>query len=827
MKAKENICCVHAKINSVLGSVALIALLGSFSHASPHLEEYEEASRIHCLWSLGGKTYRLAALETLRKSATERGWKAKLKYLKKLDEFLQEDPAYRLNFLNHSTNSKQSDEEFLAFLGILHTQAVEELSSSQSPEVEFENLRLNFFFDHIKNLFSGNMAKPSDENLLSSLRTLQLSAYNDRRLPFKIRFFQNYYLKSEPNIEGLEDTIETALNVASSGVDQEEAASLKRLASRINFKLAHFMPPKVDAQKIQSRRQSYFKNSAKLGNSLAKYYLAEIYNDENSGFYNPDAAFNLYLGSANENCSLAAYKLANSLKKGDKKLGIQENNVKAIEWHEKASKSHPYSQYELGKHILEQQSEKKAEEGLRLIHLSAEAGYSPAQLFLGEYYRDVMFAGKDPILSFYWFHKAAEQGETQAYYPTAYALEKGVGTTRDYERAVHFYKLGDENGDSNSQVRLGKLHFNKRDGENKNEVIAFSYFKKASDAGNIDGSYSLGLMYLLGQGISQPNHTQALSLFKRASEKGHAKASEKLGIMRQFSIGEEQSYEEARKAYEKANTATALYQLAWLYKRGLGVKQDTLQAIVHWEKAAMLGNDLAAYRAGKAHLQIWQKTKQKENAQKAYLYLNQASTSFLDALYLLSYLQAKGIYCNQDKSLAKEFYLKTAIRGHADAQFKIGQYIEEQSELGWETESFKWYQQAASQGHEKAHLAVGRFYLEGIGMQRDPDRALNNFTAMESVKNSAAFAAIERLAKEEKHSKSLKFIEQQAENDSVPAIIFMAKATEEGILLPQDTSKAISLYQKAWIKGKRSAYLRLIDLERAHVLKALGIQANL
>ncbi|MBX9806062.1 MAG: sel1 repeat family protein [Alphaproteobacteria bacterium] len=831
MNSYASACLKKGKTYSALGGVALIAILSSTSwlHALKSPEEIEEANHVRCLWHLDEKAQREAALETLKKRALTGKWQAHLRYLKKVAEFLKEDPSYRPVTAESPTGASQSDESPTTFFESLHTQALSNLSSSDlSPlEKDFESIRLNFFHDRVKKRLSGETEGPVGEDLISSLRALQSTPGINKGLLLRVRFFQNYYLSNKPDKDKLEEIADTAIDTASTSESHEERMSLRRLTSRIHFKLAESVPFDIDSQKRQSRRQNYFRRSARFGNGLAKFHLAEIYNNETSGFYDAQAAFELYVDSANEGCSLASHKLASFFESGNEKLHISQDQEKALEWHRRAAKTHPFSQYILGKHLLEQGQAENVEEGLHLVRQSAEHRYSSAQLLLGQYYKEGQFVDQDSDLAFQWLNNAAEQNEIPAYYPTAYALEKGIGTTVDYEKALKFYKLAAKYDDPNALLRLGKLFLKGRGLERPSEAMALSYFQQASQHGSMAGRYHLGMMHLLGQGVEKPDPDLAFTLLKEAADEGHEKASEKVGVLSQFGLGTTQNFEEIRKAYEKSNTANSLYHLGWLHKRGLGVEQDSLQALSLWEKAADLGNPFAAYRAGKAHLKMWKEGENDEDEQKAYQYLSQASESMPDAMYLLGYLQKKGIGCDEDAILAMESYKKAAERGHAKAQFKVGQYVEESADEGWESESFSWYEKAALQGHQKAQSARFRFHFEGIGCSSDIDLAFNSFGSDENQINPSKLNALKQLIRERRHEQSLKFIEQKADKDNIPALLFMAKITEEGTLVPQDTSKAISLYQRAWEKGNRSAYLRLKDLEQSHVLKTLGIEINL
>lgn len=821
----------QARVNLVYSGVTFIALLCSsaLSQAVKTPQDQDEKMRVECLWHLGSRTYRTAALESLEKKAATDDKKAQVRYVKKLGEFLREDPSYRPKSINRDNHSEKED-AFFASVQKYYMQALESISSSQFPhpsEKDFEVIKLKFFYNRVYETISGTKQETLEEDIRQSLRTLQLSVHNKSSLIFRIRHFQYSYLNPESDIEGLEETIEGASSASLAAQIQDEAESLKRLAARINFQLAHYNPPKADSQKIFSRKQAYYRNSAKLGYSLAKFYLAELYNDENSGFYDPQKAFNWYLEAAQDKNPLAAYKIATFLENGQAKLHIKQNEAGALDWHKQASGSHPYSQYELGKRLLLGQGiGKNTEDGLKLIYLSVDAGYSPAQLFLAESYKKGTIVKQDLSLAFHLYSKAAEQGETGAYYPTGYAYEKALGVPQDLQKAREFYTLGDKADDPDCQVRLGKLYLKGKGVEKKSEEMAFSYFQKASQHENAQGKYHQGLMCLKGQAVPKPNHQRAFYHFIDASEKNHPKALLQLGIMKQFGTGTEQNYAQAKAFYEKAgqeNDGPALYYLGWLYKRGLGVPQDSAQAIALWEKAAALGSKESAFKAGKTHLEAWLDERSNEHADKAYLYLNQASLSHTDALYLLGYVQEKGIGCIKDSLKAIEYYIQAADQGHAPAQFKVGQFYERLLEPGHQAEAFNRYTMAAEQQHRKARFALAHLYREGRGTTRDLNQAFTYLKDLHKETSYSSFAGIKLLIKEG-HKEALNWVKEQASQGDTYAQNYLARALEEGILLPQDISKAIMLYQQASMKGNRSAQLRIADLKKAHMFEALGIQ---
>jgi hypothetical protein len=259
--------CTHFKKDKTyltLGGVVLIALLSSSSllHAIKSPEELEEANHVPCLKHLDEKTNRQGALETLEnleKNALTGGWQAHLKYLKKVAEFLKEDPSYRPVTMGSPTGLSQSDESPTTFFEILHSQALSNLFASPLSHLEksFERTRLNFFYDRVKKRLSGEIEEPVHWEIGHSLHSIRLTICGEGYSPvhsrgiatiqstaeiyaglnLRVRFFQEYYLSKKPDKRILKDIAASAKSM-SGAESQEERASLQRFAARIHSKLS-------------------------------------------------------------------------------------------------------------------------------------------------------------------------------------------------------------------------------------------------------------------------------------------------------------------------------------------------------------------------------------------------------------------------------------------------------------------------------------------------------------------------------------------------------------------------------------------------------------
>src|SRR5688500_7879300 len=69
--------------------------------------------------------------------------------------------------------------------------------------------------------------------------------------------------------------------------------------------------------------------------------------------------------------------------------------------------------------------------------------------------------------TFYWYQKAAENGDIGAQYNLALSYKNGEGTEKDLEKAFYWYQKAAENGDIDAQYNLAFLCY-KGEGTEKN-----------------------------------------------------------------------------------------------------------------------------------------------------------------------------------------------------------------------------------------------------------------------------------------------------------------------------------------------------------------------
>lgn len=855
----------HVSLKKYYSSVALLALVCassysqameneneklSFSSSLPRraIESNHEKSRTQCLWNLGTKGYRASALEIMEKNvfhgSSQENAKLRIKYIKKLGEFLKENPEHTLNL------------EILkpGALPDFYRQTIEYINQSKFPsegEKRFQNLKLNTFYSHLSQTLTELNPEYLDKlkkDISTSFRLLALSDIDDMN---RVKYFKNYFFEFNEN------ALESLKNSNCSN----------KLLGKINFKLGLMLPNHDLICNISARESRYF-SAAQHGHSLAKYYLAELYNtnsDENkkAGFYKPDDAYDLYAElakGANSN-PLAAYKLAKFVE--DEGLS---GKIGVLDWYKKAAtQGHPCAQYDLAKAFFDRDD---GYNGFALLEQSAEGGHSPAQLLLAQKYVEGHGDSikKDFAKASFWYKKAAAQGEEEAYYPAGYIYER----EENYKVASSLYE---KSQDTRAQVRLGKMYLNGT-GKNKSEILAKTYFQKAAHKGDADGKYYLGLMKFRGQGAGKPDLKEAFDDFTAATELHHPKALFRLGIIEQFGIGIKQSYKDAKESYEKAIVgsdsyyarqnplktlfqfgrikshgaaeANSSYYLGGLYKQGLGVEVNLDKALELWERAAILGHKEAAYKVGKLSFKEWNNKKDEKLAISAKNYLEQANfltksysikhknveSPHIDALYLLGNMYEMGVGCLKNTQIATSYYVEAALAGHISAQFKLGRFYEEvlkslkDSDLTEAKEDIlKCYTGAAQKGSVEAQLALFELYYKNAeGPSEDLDNAFEHLNNLCKSNNREDIKRMKNLATKG-CKKAMLWLEKKADKGNASAEAEFGKLLEQGVIPDQQAmSRAIRLYQKAAQKNKRSAQRRLDDLKNAHVLEALGIE---
>lgn len=162
---------------------------------------------------------------------------------------------------------------------------------------------------------------------------------------------------------------------------------------------------------------------------------------------------------------------------------------------------------------------------------------------------------------------------------------------KKYAEAFPLYEQGAKAGDLRAHVRIGIMY---RDGLGtaKNLDAAVEWFRKAATKGNASAQVNLGLAYQLGQGVLK-DEARAAHWYRKAADQGHIVGQNNLGALYHAGVGVPQDYEEAARWYQRAaegGYSDSQRVLGELYRIGLGVAKDPVLAHQWLQKAADRGN---------------------------------------------------------------------------------------------------------------------------------------------------------------------------------------------------------------------------------------------
>lgn len=370
-----------------------------------------------------------------------------------------------------------------------------------------------------------------------------------------------------------------------------------------------------------------------------------------------------------------------------------------------------------------------------LIQSRADKGDSEAQTELGKLYA----AGTGGLKQDYaaahsWWLKAANKGNAAAQNNIGALYENGHGVTQDFNEAAKWYKKAAEQGLAVAQNNLATL-FEEGNGVSINYTEAFNWYSKAAEQGYAESMSNLASLYANGQGVKQ-NQQQAALWYQKAADKGHPYAQ---------------------------------YVLGMFYETGAGVPLDDAKAVYWLQKAA--DQDLEAAQSEMAFLYLTGERGVAKNLRKAEkLLLTVAGKGSDIAMFNLGSLYEKGDLGKSDMVAALDWYLKAAEKNNYLATMKLGEiYLQGTSTMKPDYPlALKWLQQSDALGLPQAAYMLGKMYVSGIGVEKNPVKAVELF-------------------------------EKAAAKGSVEAMTALGQmySVDHGIIFPHDYQKAVDWYKKA------------------------------
>lgn len=210
----------------------------------------------------------------------------------------------------------------------------------------------------------------------------------------------------------------------------------------------------------------------------------------------------------------------------------------------------------------------------------AKEGDPRAQFYLGLLYFTGDGGEKNLVEAGNWFERSAKKLAPKA------REKKFQGISKEYDRALYWFKKIAENGDVKAQFYLGVMYAAGRDIDIDYKKSLY-WFEKAAKQGDILAQLNVGMFYIEGNGAKK-NVKKGIKWLEKAAEQGNLKAQNYLGFL--FASGEEveQDLKKAHYWYTKAakqEYPIAQYNLALMYCLGKGMDRN-LTTCAYWTKKA-------------------------------------------------------------------------------------------------------------------------------------------------------------------------------------------------------------------------------------------------
>ncbi|ODQ55794.1 HCP-like protein [Saitoella complicata NRRL Y-17804] len=351
--------------------------------------------------------------------------------------------------------------------------------------------------------------------------------------------------------------------------------------------------------------------------------------------------------------------------------------------------------------------------------LASATGNASAQFLLGFLHATALGSGSSPdhakALTYYTF--AAQANETRAQRALAYRYHMGLGTPKNCEEAMEWYRrvavtsreyyrggppggrhvkresyrIADDEGgvyghgasaSSSGPGYLGSyrrnvINTNARDGSFED---VFEYLQYVASKGDASAQSILGVLYYDGSRTQERNFGEAMYWFRML-----AKQVWLSGIAPGRAIHSPTSD-------ITSLAAKAAGYIGRMYLRGEGVEQDLWKAFDWFRRGVSMGDAMSQNGVG-------------------HMFLN-------------------GLATKKDVDKAREYFKASAEQGFAPAQVNFAKLLLASPQPSSLSAASQWLELAASEGHVEAYWLLGEMWANGVGRSRSCDRAVGYYKAV-------------------------------------------------------------------------------------------------
>ncbi|CAF1142570.1 unnamed protein product, partial [Didymodactylos carnosus] len=355
----------------------------------------------------------------------------------------------------------------------------------------------------------------------------------------------------------------------------------------------------------------YYQLLADRGDTQAQYGLGQLYYLRDTAFDKALHYFRLAAEGGNSNAMAYLGKLFS-----EKNDYIKQNNITALNYFQKsAEKNNPMGQAGVGMmYYYGAGVEKNFEKALKYFQLSSNQGYVEGLLMLGIMYYNGDGVQRDYKMAVKYFNAASQSGHALGYYNLAQMHSTGTGVLRSCSTAVELFKTVAERGRWSSM--FSEAYHLYKQGHIDQALGKYLFLAELGyETAQSNVAYILDQSQISIYPFKSECYRRALIYWNRAAVQGFHAARVKLGDYYFYGYGTEKSYEIAATHYKLASDQSpnpqAMFNLAYMHEKGLGLKKDIHLAKRFYDMAAETSTDAqlpVAIVLFKLHLELfWEK----------------------------------------------------------------------------------------------------------------------------------------------------------------------------------------------------------------------------
>lgn len=300
----------------------------------------------------------------------------------------------------------------------------------------------------------------------------------------------------------------------------------------------------------------------------------------------------------------------------------------------------------------------------------------------------------------------------------------------DKEKALRVLNKIEDKNNPFYLSKMGEIYLYGTDKIEIDAEKAIEYLTMAFNKGRRYCAHVIQSIYASGYGSVKADKVKQLEWLNRGIESNE---DECMCTMALLCISEDSAYQdlhnpqravELLKKASRHGNGRAYFILGNWYYYGEYLPKDDKKAFENWEKGAYFKNDNATGNLASAYIEGIGCEKDEKKGIEIYKQAVENGSGF-SASKLFYFYQFGKYGVEKDKDLAKEYLLKAAELGDSWGCFQLGlqYYIGNDLFDKNESQAFVYTKKAADMGLIDACQTLAYFYENGIGVEKDPQKA--------------------------------------------------------------------------------------------------------